>query len=121
MKKKQKNIGSALITLLAFMSAAAIFVTLAVSVIVSNEQATFKYEQGEETLTVAEGGAENGIMQLMRNPSYAGETLQIGNGTATITATGSGTRTITSDGVLNNFHRRIQVVGNYNNAVFSIT
>lgn len=113
--------GSALITLLAFMSAAIIFTTLAVAVIVINQQATLKYGQAEEALVVTEGGAENALMRLIRDPTYAGETLAIGNGTTTSVITGSSTRTITVDGTVGNFHRRIQIIGTYNNAVFKIT
>ncbi|HCR92651.1 MAG TPA: hypothetical protein DIU47_01725 [Candidatus Pacebacteria bacterium] len=59
---------------------------------------------------IAEAGTENALLRLLRNPAYTGETLTVGDGTATITVTGSGTQTITSTGRLNNYLRKIQVV-----------
>ena len=120
MIKKMHHTGSALITLLAFMAAAIIFTTAAVAVVIINEQSSLKYSLGEEAYLVAEGGAENAALRLLRDPSYAGETLVIGNGIAVVTATGSATKTVTSDGTADGFHRRVQVVGSYVNSVFTV-
>ncbi len=112
--------GSALLTLLVFMSAVMIVVSFAVAVIIANEQASLKYSLGEETLAMAEGGAENAVMRVLRDPTYVGETLSVGSGTVTITVTGTTTKTITADATNGIFRRRIQVIGAYNNAVFTV-
>lgn len=110
--------GQVLVMLLAFMATAIILTTSAVAVVIANTQAGARQTQGEKALAIAETGADNAIMRLTRDPAYAGETLTIGNGTATITLSGSPTITITSRGQLGDFRRTVQVTATRtNNAV----
>jgi len=113
--------GQALITLLIFTAMAVTVTTAAVTVTIINSQATTKFSQGEEAMHVAEAGVENGILRLLRNRSYSGETLTVGGGSATITVSGLGTVTITSVGSSGDFKRTIQVVGTLANNIYSIT
>lgn len=117
--KNQK--GQAFVTLIVFVAVATTLISAAVVVTLVNSQGTSKYALGEETLIIAESGAENALLRLLRDPNYTGETLTNVNGTATITVTGSTTKTITSEGVNGNFKRKIQVVGSFSNNIFSIT
>ena len=89
--------------------------------IIINYQASSKFALGEDAYAIAESGAENAIIRLIRNPNYAGETLTVGNGSATITVSGSSTKTIVSEGVRGNFRRKVQVVGGYVNNIFTPT
>jgi hypothetical protein len=113
--------GYALITLIVFMSAAMIVVTAAVATIATNMQTTTKLNITEEALAVAESGADNAILRLIRDSAYTGESLPVSNGTATVTVTGTGTRTIVSEGVVSSVHRKVQVVGSYTNTIFTIS
>lgn len=61
------------------------------------------------------------MLRLLRDPDYSGETLTVGDGTATITVTGTTTKTITSEGDYNGFKRKIEVVGTFTNDVFDVT
>ncbi len=115
------NKGHALITLLVFMATAIIVSTAAVAIILINAQATTAHTLGESALAVAEAGADNAVLRLLRDPSYTGETLTVGTGTAVITVTGTTTRTIVSEGSLLGMERRVQVVGSYSNTNFTIS
>ena len=117
----KNNKGQALITLLVFTVIALITTASALTVTLINAQTTQKYASAEETLTIAQSGAGNAILRLLRNPSYTGETLTVGNGTVTITVTGTTTKTIVAEGVSDNFRRKVQVVGTFANTVFSVT
>ena len=113
--------GQALVTLLVFTAAALTITAGAVIVTILNTQGTTKYELGEEALQIAEAGADNAILRVIREPSYVGETVSIGTGTATITISGTSTKTIVSEGTNGDFKRKVQVVGNLTNNAFTQT
>ena len=113
--------GQTLVMLLILMTTGIIITSAAVILIIVNSQAASKFSLGEDAYAIAESGAENAILRLIRNPSYTGETLTVGNGSATITVTGSSTKTIISEGVRGDFRRKVQVVGGYVNNIFTPT
>lgn len=117
--------GQALVTLLVFAAIATTVTSAVVTVSLINYQSTSKYSIGGETLAVAEAGADNAILKLLRNPSYSGslptENLTVGSGTATIDVSGSPTVTITSIGTVGNFTKKIQIIGTLANNQFTIT
>lgn len=108
--------GQSLVTLLFFMVISITITSAAVIVVLVNSVSASKLEQGVNAYYVAESGTENALLQLLRNPSYAGETLTVGSGNATITVSGGGVNpyTILSVGKIGNFARTIQVVATYN-------
>lgn len=113
--------GQTLVALLIFMMVAITLTTAAAAITLINTQTNTVYATGEIALQIAESGAENAVQQLLRNPNYTGETMTIGNGTATITVSGTTTKTITSIGSLNNLARTVTVVESYSNNVLSET
>ena len=113
--------GQALISLLVVMLSGIIITSGAVAVTIINSQTTDKYASSEQSYAIAESGADNALLRLLRDPNYLGETVSIGNGTATVTVTGSTTKTIISEGVTGSFKRKIQVVGSFLNNVFTIS
>lgn len=109
MKSNLKH-GQTLVTLLIFMIIGITITTAAVVMVIVNSRNVSRIEQGNDTLAVAESGVENALLRLLRDPSYAGETLTVGTGTTTVQVTSSGTnRTITSTAVMGNFSRKVQV------------
>ncbi|OGK16093.1 hypothetical protein A2774_01840 [Candidatus Roizmanbacteria bacterium RIFCSPHIGHO2_01_FULL_39_12c] len=106
--------GQTLIMLLVFMIIAITVTTAATALILVNSASAQKMEGGIIAYSVAESGIENGLLRLLRNPFYTGETLNLDEGTATITVTGSNPYTITSTGQSGSFTRVLQVVVNYN-------
>lgn len=111
--------GQAMVLLIVIMVAGVIITSAAVMYVITNSRAASNLQIGEEAYGIAESGAENAILRLVRNPNYAGETLTVGAGTATITVSGAGTKTIVTEGVSGNFRRKIQVTGTYVNNIFT--
>lgn len=117
----KKESGQALIVLLAFVAMSIVLISGAITVTILNSQSTSQYAQGEESYAIAQSGIENAIVKVLRDSSYSGETLSIDNGTVTISVSGSSTKTITSESTLGNFKRKIQVVGDLSNNIFTTT
>ena len=122
MKQRNKT-GQALVSLLVFIATATIITAAATTVTLINSQSTGKFAQGESALTIAQTGADNAILRILRDPNgtYTGEDLTVGGGTAKITVEGSSVKTITSEGKDGNFIRKIQVVGTFVNNTFTVS
>ena len=117
----KKQAGQALVILLFYMIIAITLTTTAVAVIVSNSLSVTQEEEGSRALEVAEGGAENSLLRLMRNTSYTGETIILGDGSATSTVSGTMTKTIVSTGTIGGFSRVVQVGVSTTNGVMTVT
>src|SRR3989338_5488704 len=119
--------GQALVILLVFVATATIITAAAVTVTIINARATGKLAQGQEALAIAETGAENEILKLLRNPTYSGSLISepafsVGNDSATVTINGPLPNiTITSTGTIGTFVRKIQVQGTFANDKFTLT
>jgi len=122
--KQFKNIslqGQALVVLLFYMIIAITLTTTAVAVIVSNSLSVTEAEEGNRALTVAEAGAENALLRLMRNTNYTGETLPMSDGSSVSTVSGTMTKTIVSTGTIGGISRVVTVTVGINNGVLSVT
>lgn len=114
--------GAALITLLFFTMIATTVTGAAVVILLVNSLSGAKYQQGTVAYQIAQAGVENAKLRLLRNPSYTGETLDVGDGTAEITVTQNGSNyTILSQGTIGNFMRQIQVEATYSNNLLVVT
>ncbi len=112
----KKNKGQALVVLLVFMVVAIIMTTMAVALVIINSQAASQVEQGESALRVAESGAENALLRLVRDPTVRGtETLTIDGGSATVTITGGDPMIVVSRGEAGNFVRTASVSARFQN------
>lgn len=113
--------GQTLVILLVFV--AVVITVTSTSVILSliNSASGSRLEQAQSAYDIAESGIENALIRYLRNPTYAGETLTVAGGSATITVTGSNPVTFTSRSTVGNFSRSLQVVGSYTNGRFQIT
>lgn len=108
--KHPHNTGQTVIALMVFMVMASTITAAAVALSIINSQSASAIELGNNALSVANSGGENAMLRLLRNPSYTGETMTVGDGTATITVTGTNPYVITSKGQVGDFSRTIQVV-----------
>ncbi len=107
--------GHALITLLFFMVISLTIVTGVTIVVLNNASATSEAEQGTIAYYAAETGAENALLRLVRNPNYAGETLNIDGGSVVIQVNKG---TIISTATISRAVRKIQVeTTNINNQI----
>jgi hypothetical protein len=112
--------GQAMVALLFFVVMAITITSGAVIVLYSNSLSGTRFQQGSIAYEIAQSGVENAILRLIRDPAYTGETLTVGNGTATTQVTKSGSSyTIISTGTVGNFVKKIQVDGTYTNTLFT--
>jgi hypothetical protein len=117
--KNQK--GQALVVLLFFMIIAITLSTTAIAVVASNSLSVTRTEESTHALEIAEAGAQNALIRLIRNPNYTGETLTVNGGSATVVVTGASTKTILSTGVNGSFMRKIQVFASFSGGILSVT
>lgn len=112
--------GQALVTLLFFMVISITIISAAVILIVVNATTLGHVERGLYAQSVAESGAENAVLRLLRDPSYIGETLLVGEGNAVITVSGTDPKVILSVGSLGEHKRQIEVIAGYTNNQLTI-
>jgi hypothetical protein len=126
MKKQNGQIhstssGQALVMLLVFMVIAITITAMAVSFVIVNSTAASHVEQADAALSIAESGAENALLRLVRDPTYSGtETLSIDGGTVTATVSATNPIIIFVNGKQGQFTRSIQVQAVFNNTVLTI-
>ena len=113
--------GHVLITLLVFMVMTITITGAAITMTIVNTQTISKYKAGQEAFRIAENAADNAMLQLLRNPTYSGETIESDLGTATITISGTTTKTITSVGQVGQAMRTIEVVANHSGGTLTVT
>ncbi len=119
--------GQALITLLFFMIIGLTITSAAIVMILVNSNSGTRQQQGELAYQVAQSGSENALLRVLRTPppSYAGETLTIGQGEAVIVVGGNGTSVspyiITSTGTVGNYKRTVEVQATYVNNLLTVT
>ncbi len=121
MKHNYTQKGQTLVILLTYMVIAVIVTTASIALVINSSKGTDKVYQGANSLDIAESGAETAMIKLLRDSTYTGETLTVGNGQAVITVTGTNPKTILSKGTLNNFTRTIQVIVNTSNNTLTAT
>lgn len=112
--------GQALTSLVIFTAIATTVITATVLLSVVNATSASTTELGMQVYGLAESGAENALLRLLRDPNYTGETLTIGGGQATMTVIGNNPKTISSVGTLGSFRREIRVVATLTNGILSI-
>ena len=116
-----KKSGQALIVLVTFAAIASTIIGSVILVSIATNSASGKTQVGSEALDVAESGVENALLRLLRDPSYTGETVAIGSGSAVISVTGSGPKTIVSQGTVGSHTRTIQAVASESAGVLTVT
>ena len=116
--EKNHKKGQALVSLLMFVVVAMTVISTTITTVISNTRAASVEEQSVDAYYVAESGAENALMRLLRDPNYSGETLAVGVNNAIVTVVGN---KITSIGNVNNLTKKIQVDVSYNDNQMVIT
>lgn len=110
--------GSSIITILVFMVVISTVVTTSVAIALNNARATNIATQGLQAEMVAQSGAENALLRLLRDPNYTGEILSMDDGTATISVVSN---TITSVGKTTTAEHTTQVDFTYNDNILTVT
>ncbi len=120
MKIFNSQTGQALVTLLFFSIVAITITSAAVIVTLTQAKTGTTLELSNEVYYLAESGAENALLLLLRDPSYSGEQLVLPNGTITISVAGTNPKTITSVAYANGITRQIQVQADYTNSILTV-
>ena len=112
--------GSVLVTLLIFVATGIIVTSGAVTVSLINTQGTSKFSQGEAALVVADSGAEEALLRVLRDPNFTttNTPLSVGEETATINVSGNSSKTVQSAGMSGNNRRTVQVSGSWTSSQF---
>lgn len=115
MNLPKKNSGQTLLSLLLVAVIGITVATGATMLIIINSQSGLKVQLGETAYSIAQSGADNAVLRLLRDPTYTGESnLPVDGGYANITvSSNNGIFIATSSGSINNFVRKIQVVAHY--------
>ena len=112
--------GQTLVVLLVFVAMAMAVMTAAVAVAVLNTQSGSRFERGQTAVGLAESGAEEAMLLLLRDQAYNGGTLTTIDGTATIGVSGSDPKTIVSSAIVGETRRKIQVVAGYTGGILTV-
>lgn len=117
--------GQALVTLLFFSVIGLTVTSAAVVMMLVNSTSGMRLQEGEAAYQVAQSGAENGMLRLLRNPLYTGENdLQIGSGSADIVVSGNGQPgtpfTIRSTGSVGQYIRKVEIQATYVNNLLQV-
>lgn len=114
------NKGQTLVTLLFIMIVGLTVTSAAIAVVLVNSKGSSKFEQGTNSLFVAESGIENAMLRLLRDSNYTGETMTVGDGSVTIEVSGVDPKIATSTGTVGDASRKIQIQADYNNDIWRI-
>ena len=120
MTHRTHEAGQTLVALLVFMMAAMTLTLSATMIMVIRMQSDIAYQNGEQALQSAQLGIENALIRLERDTTYAGETMTLTTGTATITISGTTTKTIVSAGASGNAVRTITASVTITNGILSL-
>jgi len=101
--KKLNQKGQTIIALLIFMLISTTITIASIAISIINLQTNTGYLEGELALQTANGGLENALIMLERDPNYSGGTMTINGGTATISISGSSNLTIVSVGKVGDY------------------
>ncbi len=110
MKYKIKQLkGQATTSILMVMFLGLAVITASVSLIDINMTTTASLVEADSALIVAESGAEEALIRLLRDPNYSGETLNLTNGVASINVGSANPIIVESTGVVGNHMRKVEV------------
>jgi hypothetical protein len=113
--------GQAMITVLLISAISMSVITGAMYAVYNAIGLSNQSEMGLLAHSAAETGLENALIRFIRDPSYAGETIQLDdNRRVTISVGGTPKTTITATGTIGTVTQCVQAVVYYNNGVFTI-
>lgn len=115
MNTQKSTSGQALITLLLFVVIGFTVTATALYLAISSIESLNKTQNGALASSIAETGAENAVLRLLRDPTgYRTDAMDINSGHVEIEVSGSNpSYIITSTGSVGSFVRKIQVELSY--------
>lgn len=119
----KRSKGQTLIVLLFVILIGVIVTAAAIIILAINAEATTKLSQGEVARQLAETGAEDALLQLLRDKTYAisDNIITVGEDTAHVTVTQGTPIIVDSLGVSGQINREIKVTVNFDaNGVLNV-
>jgi hypothetical protein len=111
----KKNSGTSLISLLLIAVIGLTIAGGATMMVIINSQSGLKFQESTLAYALAQSGADNAMLRLLRDPSYIGESnLQMDGGTVDIAVSNiNGGFIATTSGRVGNYIRKIQIRARY--------
>lgn len=91
-------------------------VTATTAMVVTNSLSTMREEQGAHALEIAESGAEEALLRLLRDPTLTTSTpitLTVDGGYATVEVSGTNAKAIVSRGIVGEYVRTLNITAQY--------
>lgn len=118
---KQSERGIAALIVIVLVSAAALLFAQGAALLGLGElDLGYTSQKGAEAFSVADGCMEEGLARMRRNANYTGDSLNVSNGSCTITVTGSNPYTLLVLGTTGNYNKRIEAVITLSSNVITI-
>lgn len=116
---KNKNLGFIAITSVLVISAVVLAITISVSLLsIGQGQAGLALTKGEDALSFIDGCAEDALLKLRENSTYAGGNITRPEGICTVTVTSVGssyTLTVSTTDII--YKRTVRIVANRGSAI----
>ncbi len=106
--------------MIAFVAIAMVIIPSMVVLNINGGQSTVRQQQGSLALTMAEAGIENAMMRLLRDNTYAGETLVIDGNTVTTSVTGTTIKTVLATGSAGVYRRTVEITASNSAGILDI-
>ena len=119
--KLHSNQGQALTSLMIIVFVGLSIITTSVGVISTNLSSTSNLLEANDALIIAESGAEDALLKILRSPSYTGGTLPFTDGLATISIASTNPFTFISRGTVGRHQRSIQVTINTSGGITTVS
>jgi hypothetical protein len=107
MKNKNQK-GQALVMLLFFIMIGVTITTTAIFIVAGNSLSATDVQEGEVARQLAETGAENALLQILRG-NYANESITLPEGIIEVTITNGGNIVIDSVGTAGKYVKKVRV------------
>ncbi len=118
---KPNNSGIALISVIIVCTVAMIVIVAGLTLSTTTSQSNTRFIHGGRALLLAETGAENALLRLLRDPNYQGEVLNLPDGTAKIEVTqANGVQHVLITGSTEFSSRQIDIKISYDHGMMKI-
>lgn len=119
-RRIQNRSGQTIVLLISFIAIALVIITVSTTNNILLSEGTVRVQEGSAALDIAETGAENALLRLIRNSSYTGETFTVGSGSAAVAVSGSNVKTIIATGTAGIYKRTVQVVASNSAGIITV-
>jgi len=113
--------GQALVSIVVLAAAAAVIAAGAALTAISLSKTAALSKDSDKVYYLAESGAEEALLALLRDPTYTGNNQKLDNTSVVISVTGINQKTIISEAFNNNVKRRVEVLAQLTNNILTIT